>query len=158
MKNISIENAKIGFKNFSGKGGKYNAEGNRNFCVFLDEALAFVLEDDGWNVRWLQPKEEGDAPTPYLSVTVKFGRVSPKIVLVTSKSKTILEEDSISILDWAEIANIDLTVRPYNWEVNGKSGLKAYLKTMYVTIVEDEFEDKYYDVPDSAINTMRSDD
>lgn len=156
--NIVIEDARIGFRNFSGEAGKFNPAGRRNFCVFLENDLGKVLEQDGWNVRWLQPKDEAEDLRPYLQVAVSYDNIPPKIVLVTKKRKTILDEASVNLLDWAEIETVDVIIRPYNWEVQGKGGVKAYVKSMYVTIVEDEFEDKYYDVPDSAANTVKGND
>lgn len=153
-KNIIIENARIGFRNFSGKEGRYNPEGSRNFCVFLETDLANMLEEDGWNIRWLEPKEEYEDRQAYMQVAVNFKNIPPKIVMITGQGKTLLDEDMVGVLDWAEIENIDLTINPYNWEVGGKKGIKAYVKNMYVVITEDEFERKYYDVPDSAQNTM----
>lgn len=152
--NIDIENARIGFRNFSGKEGKFNAKGNKNFCVFLNDDIALTLEREGWNVRWLTPKDDYDAKQAYLSVSVGFGNMPPKIFLVTSKGKTLLDEDSVMVLDWAEIVTVDLTIRPYNWEVSGKTGVKAYIKSMYIIIAEDTFESKYRDVPDSAVSSI----
>ena len=116
--NIIIENARIMFRNFSGKEEKYNRAGDRNFCVIIeDHNDAQRLIEDGWNVRVMPPREEGDEPRHYIQ-------------------------------DFAEISNVDLIIRPYNWIIqegtkNEKSGVKAYLKTMYVTIEEDEFAEKY---------------
>lgn len=152
--NIAIENARIGFRNFSGKEGKFNPAGRRNFCVFLETELAKVLENDNWNVRWLDPRDEGDEKQAYIQVAVSFDNVPPKMILVSKKGKTVLDEESVNILDWAEIENVDIILRPYNWSVNGKEGVKAYVKSMYVSIVEDEFEDKYYEVPDSATGAI----
>lgn len=146
---LSIENAQIIFRNFSGKESRYNPPGKRNFCVFLDDDLAHQLEKDGWHIRWLKPRDEEEDPRAYMQVAVSYANFPPKIVLVTSHGKTVLDEESVGALDWAEIDTIDLVIRPYNWEANGNTGVKAYLKNMYVTIVEDEFEKKYRDVPEN---------
>lgn len=151
--NITIEDAKIIFKNFAGKEGRYNAKGNRNFCVVLDDELAHQLADDGWNVKFPESDDPERTLSPYLQVKVKYGESRPpKIVLITSRGKELLSEDDISMLDWAAIDSVDLIIRPYNYEVRGNSGVSAYLKSMYVTIIEDELELKYADVPESTTN------
>lgn len=151
---IVIDNARIGFRNFTGKEGKYNRAGSRNFCVFLESDMGKTLMDDGWNIRWLQPRDSNEDEQACLQVAVSFTKIPPKIVLITGRGKTVLDEESVSLLDWAEISYVDLIVRPYNWDVNGKQGVKAYVKSMYITLAEDKFESKYYDVPDSADNSM----
>jgi hypothetical protein len=63
--------------------------------------------------------------------------------MITSTARTALDGDSIGFLDWADIGKVDLIARGYEWEVNGKTGIKAYLQTMFVTISEDALELKY---------------
>jgi hypothetical protein len=146
---VLMEGVQIIFRNFAGREGQYNREGDRNFAVLLDEKVAHDMAEDNWNVKWLRPRneEEGEAPQAYLPISVNFKGRPPRIVLVTSRGRTNLDESQVETLDWVDIINVDLIVRPYEWTVNQKSGIKAYLQSIYVTIDEDPLEIKYSELP-----------
>jgi len=144
---VTIEDAQLIFKNFSGKEGPFNREGNREFSVVLTEEVAHQMLEDGWNVKIPEPREEGDDPRPYISVAVSYKIRPPKIVMITSSARTNLDEDSVGTLDWADITKADLIINASAWTFGDKSGIKAYLKSLYVTIEEDELERKYAPKP-----------
>lgn len=150
LNNLQIENAKLVFKNFSGKQGKFNPEGKRNFCVIIDEEMVEPLCSDGWKIKRFKQRDD-ELPEAYLPVSVAFENFPPTIFMISNGKKTQLDEESVGSLDWAEIQTCDVVIRPYCWVMSdGKSGVKAYLKTMYVTIEEDKFASKYAD-PQPAV-------
>lgn len=142
-KTFMVEGANIIFRNFSGKEGPFNAAGDRNFCVILDREVGLQMEKDGWNVKYLDAREEGEADVPYIQVRVGFKNRPPRIVVLTSTSRQSFSEDMVESLDWADIQNADLICRGYEWDVQGKKGIKAYLQSLFVTIEEDALEQKY---------------
>jgi ribosomal protein L21E len=155
---IIIEGAEVlggPFKNFAGKGGKFNREGDRNFCVAIDDPDAIQrLLDEGWSVKALKTRYEDEEPTRYLKVKVKYnpdlpGR-DPKAYLISGNSKELLNSRNVGCLDTAVIDNWDLIITPYHWTLDsGASGISAYLKTCYATLEEDELSAKYADLNES---------
>lgn len=150
--NLKIEGARLIFKNFQGKASQYNNEGRRNFGVLLEDNLAKRIIQDGWPVKYLKPRDDDpdNHEQPWLPVKVKFNPYPPIAILINSRGKKRLDEDTIEQLDWSIIKNCDLIIRPYNYPpIAGRpAGVSAYLKAIYCTISEDEFEDKYADIPD----------
>jgi len=145
---VQIEDARIIFRNFAGKEDKFNKAGDRNFSVVLPEDVALQMKADGWNVKFLEPREEGDGVTWYISVAVSYKLRPPRVVLITSRGRQNLDENGLEVLDWASIKSADMILNPFDWEVNGKGGVKAYLQSLFVIIEEDALELKY------AVNDM----
>ena len=141
---LQIDDASIIYRNFAGVGSKFNREGDRNFAVRIpDTELADKLVEEGWNVKIKDPKEDGDLPFMFLPVKIKFNDRGPVVYLKTGRNMVKLDEESISCLDNIDILGVDLDIRPYDWEVNGKTGRSAYLQAMEVTQNIDRFGAKY---------------
>lgn len=147
---LQIDEARITFRNFRGEGGKFNKEGDRNFALIIpDEEMAEALHNDvnqygaGWNVKIKSPREEGDEPFMYLSVKVKFNNRGPIIYLQSGNNRVKLTEDTISMLDEIDIESVDLDIRPYDDEINGKPFRAAYLQSMCVTQNIDRFTARF---------------
>ena len=141
---LQIDDARLVYKNFRGEGGKYNREGDRNFAVVIpNEEMAEELKQEGWNVKIKEPKEAGDMPFMYLPVKIKFREYGPNVYLVSGQRRNRITEETVAMLDNIEIANADLDIRPYDWEVSGSTGRTAYLEAMEVTQNIDRFAQRY---------------
>lgn len=143
---LQIDEAKIIFRNFRGEASKYNRAGDRNFAVIIpDDKTVQELVEVGWNVNVKPPREEGEKPLRYLRVKIKFNDRGPIIYLRTNGVTNRLDEETIGMLDNVDIENVDMDIRPYHWEVNGETGISAYLQSICVTQRVDRFAQRYSD-------------
>ena len=142
---LQIDNARIVYRNFSGEGSKFNREGDRNFAVIIeDQEMADELAAKGWNVKIKPPRDDDDSPFMFLPVKVKFNERGPAAYLKSGNADPVkLDEETISCLDEIDILSVDLDIRAYDWEVNGKEGRTAYLQSIFVTQEVDRFASRY---------------
>ena len=132
------------FRNFKGAAGRFNAEGDRSFCVVVPNELVPTLVEEGWNVKPLN----GDEEKYFLKVKVSYRFKSPKIVLITSERQNLLDEENIDVLDWEDIITADVYINPSRYQKDdGRTGMSAYLDSLYVTIEENPLEKKYSHIP-----------
>ena len=143
VKTFTIEGARIIFRNFSGRATAFKPEGTKTFTVVLPLDRAEELYNDGWNVKYREPREEGDELEAHIEVAVNFKYRPPRVVALTSGGRTYLNDETVGMLDAVDLENVDVICRAYEWEVGEKSGIKAYLQTGFFTIYEDELERKY---------------
>lgn len=142
---LEIEDARIIYRNFEGRGDKFNREGDRNFAVIIpNEEIKNQLVEAGWNVTIKAPREEGEEPFMFLKVKVKFNARGPAAYVISGNSTPKrLNEETIGMLDEIDIASVNMDLRPYDWEINGKTGRTAYLQAIEVIQNIDRFGAQY---------------
>ena len=167
---VDYENATITFKNFAGRGSRYNKEGDRNFVWLIDDPeLAKAMRDDGWNVKvyvnddTLIPElvAEGwedvglktnlrNAVEYRLHVTVNFNtppNIPPVLIYTYANGvETRIYEDTAAELDGLFFESIDITIRPRWWQDDktGEWRIKAYLKEARIRLESSRWANKDY--------------
>lgn len=141
---LEIEDARIIYRNFAGAPSKFNREGDRNFAVIIpNEEIKDQLVEEGWNVKIKPPREDFDEPFMFMPVKVVFNNRGPAAYVRSGDSVTRLNEETIDMLDEIDISSVDMDIRPYDWEVNGRTGRSAYLQAINVTQNVDRFGARY---------------
>lgn len=141
---LEIEDARIVYRNFEGLASKFNREGDRNFAVVVpNEEIKDELINNGWNVKIKQPRDDEESPFMYIPVKIKFNNRGPAAYLRSGDSIIRLNEETIGMLDEIDIQSVDMDLRPYDWDVNGKQGRTAYLQAINVIQNIDRFGDMY---------------
>lgn len=137
---LIAEDAEIisNFSNFRGLPSRYNAEGNRNFCLVIPEDMVDGMLHDGWNVKATRPKNEEYQPQHYIQVNISWAKFPPSVRFITSRGETEIDESVIGQLDTAEIERMDMAISlSYRTKDDGSTGIKGYVRTMDVVLYED---------------------
>lgn len=141
---LQIDDARIIYRNFRGEGSKFNREGDRNFALVIpNEEMADALVKEGWNVKIKPARDEEDSPFMFLPVKIKFNDRGPQVYLRTGDRVNRLDEESVAMLDDIDILSVNMDIRPYRWDVNGKQGVTAYLQSIEVIQEIDRFAARY---------------
>jgi len=145
MPSVTLENVPIIFKNFSGQKGQFNNEGERSFHILIEDLdIANAMIADGWNIKPFVDEDE-KVTAHHLQVKVNYSGYPPRIVRVTKQGRhqVDLNEKTIGSLDSQRVLSVDVTINPYHWNMQGRSGIKAYCETMFVNVEETALEEKY---------------
>lgn len=158
LPNVTFEERRIIYRNFGGEPDRFNPKGgSRTYSVVLEVDEGERMAADGWNIKFPEPREEGDPPIATLKINVKYGGRGrpPRVVMVSKRpdgklSKTDLDESTIKALDWSRIEKADMMIRAWHYDIGGQQGVAAYLVSLWATVDMDALEAKYADVPNET--------
>ena len=127
--------AQIGLRNFEGREGRFNKDGERSFAIFLTEEQAIELINQGLNVKPPKFDEEGNQlGRSFLKVKVRFDIMPPEIFFSRGEEDEngkiiikILPTSELRTLDNADLEYCDLKVNVREWSKGPNKGKSIYL-------------------------------
>lgn len=150
------------FRNFAANATNFAPAGMRRFfnIVIPNAEEAERLMADEWPVNSWTPNPTEEEPNPETSyrmeVQIKYrdrmgnlfeDKRKPRVVMRCNGVQTLLDEETIGMLDGSDIIDADLELSQRHWENSrGETGVTAYLHTGYFNIeLDDPFAEKYAD-------------
>lgn len=147
---MRMDNVQLTYRNFAGKPTNFKKEGGyRSFNIILPEDIAKAMTKDGWNVRTQPGRDEGEPARYLIEVALGYKYKPPRVVTIASRGKTQLDEGMVELLDFFDLGKVDCIIRARHWEMNGNSGVKAWLQSIYAHVIEDELDLEYADIPNA---------
>ena len=147
---ITIEGTRFLWPNFSGNPDKFNQTPKPNASIEIDPQFVPKLEEMGFRIRHLPPKDEfeDDRGLYILGVKASYGGFAdPKVILLiadpekppTEWARRELKAGDIGELDRLTVAYVDVKFRPYRY----RTFVTAYIDTMCVVVNPDRLMSKY---------------
>lgn len=143
MEKLTIKHCSIMWRNFEGRKTEYKPEGYRTFHVKLDEVTAVQLAEEGWSITHRPGNEKYPEDSYSMKVVVSYEKFAPTIWMITGDRKIPLMEETVRQLDYADLEDISLVVSPSVWKSGTRTGVTAYLNTLYAVVKEDELASEY---------------
>lgn len=159
IERVRFDDADIIFKHFGGEKDNFHTEGQRDFCIKIDEEEAHYLMDKGLNVKPLTSRDPDEPPMFYVKVKLRYGvrddgtEWGPIINVYTDKVKRVFKEKDVTKLDRARILDADVVTHIYRRQNNGKPTATLTLDILHAVIKERTYDDPYANKYASYVET-----
>ena len=135
------------WSNFKGAPTKVNTiGGKRTFNLVIPERMVKELEDDGWKIRSIPPRDDQDDILYFTEIVLNMEKkVEPDIYLCSEfggrKRKTRLHGDDVGMLDDIRFERADVNIYPH---VHA-NGVKGHCNQLVVIQARNDLFDGDYD-------------
>lgn len=154
-----LKNVPTMYENFAGRETRYNAEGNRNFNVKIDDPnIAQTLINDGFYLKKMDKLDEDSPDVWQMKISFKYtptsnNEIDPehdvKIKVINNGQSAELTRHNIHSLDKMIIKSATVKFHPYHWDKKDPSKCSAWLDSAKFRVQSD-----YYDEPDEDEMTI----
>lgn len=140
---------KWGWSHFSGLRDEFHEDGEYDFTITLPEDTAIELRDLGWtSVKPNEPREEGDPIEWTMQIKLSDRFDLPAVYFIKGNRRIRMKNmRELADIRRGTCKKLSVVITPSPWSrPDGKSGVTAYAKEMWVEVNESRFSAAYADL------------